>query len=142
MQQVSDMVRAFFEDYEKGSNTPDPELIASQYGDSFMFAGPQGVQAVRKEDFLNALRNRDGFFKAVGLTSSRIQSLDETRLDDNYVLVKASWEMQFEKAPEQPVVAEIAATYLLYQQGSSLRIVLQLDHQDLVKKVQDLGIVQ
>jgi len=76
------------------------------------------------------------------LTSSRIQSLDETRLDDNYVLVKVYWEMQFEKGPEQPVVAEIAATYLLYQQGSSLRIVLQLDHQDLVKKVQDLGIVQ
>src|SRR5512146_250959 len=26
MQQVSDMVKAFFEDYEKGSNTSNPEL--------------------------------------------------------------------------------------------------------------------
>lgn len=142
MQQVSDMVKAFFEGYEKGSNTPNPELIASQYSDSFMFAGPQGVQAVRKEDFLKALPKRDGFFKSVGLTSSKIQSLEETRLDDNYVLVKAYWKMQFEKGPERPVVAEIAATYLLYQQGSSLRIVLQLDHQDLMKKVQELGAVR
>jgi len=63
MQQVSDMVKAFFEDYEKGSNTPAPELIASQYGDSFMFAGPQGVQAVRKEDFLKALQNEMAFSK-------------------------------------------------------------------------------
>lgn len=142
MQQVSDMVKAFFEDYEKSSNTPPPELIASQYGNSFMFAGPQGVQAVRKEDFLKALPKRDGFFKAVGLTSSRIQSLEETRLDDNYILVKAYWKMQFENGPERPAVAEIAATYLLYQQGALLQIVLQLDHQDLTKKVQEFGAVR
>jgi hypothetical protein len=142
MQQVSNMVKAFFEDYEKGSNTPSPELIASQYSDSFMFASPQGAQAVRKEDFLKALPKRDAFFKAVGLTSSKIQSLEETRLDDSYVLVKAYWEMQFEKGPERPVVAEIAATYLLYQQGPVLRIVLQLDHQDLMKKVQEFGAVR
>jgi ketosteroid isomerase-like protein len=141
MNQVSDIVRKFFEDYERGSNAPDPELIASQYSDSFMFASPQGGQAVKKDDFLKALPKREGFFKTVGLTSSKIQSLEETRLDDNYVLVKVHWKMRFEKDREQPIVAEISATYILYQREDSLRIVFQLDHQDLMKRVQDLGLL-
>lgn len=142
MQHFSDMVKAFFEDYEKGSNTSDFELISSQYNDSFMFADPKGVQAVRKEDFLKAIPARDGFFKAVGLISSRIQSLEETRLDDDYVSVKVFWKMQFANGLEQPVVIEISTTYILHKQMNSLRIVFQLDHQDLIQKIKDFGIWQ
>ena len=141
MNQVSDIVRKFFEDYERDSNAPDPELIVSQYSDSFLFASPQGVQAVKRDDFLKMLPKREGFFKTVGLTSSKIQSLEETRLDDNYVLVKVSWNMRFEKDREQPIVDEISATYILYQQEGLLWIVFQLDHQDLMKRVQDLGLL-
>src|SRR4029434_8482709 len=92
MEQVSDIVRKFFVDYERSinaSNSEDgPELIASRYSDPFMFSGPQGAQAVKKEDFLKALPKRQWFFKTVGLTSSTIRSLEETRLDDSYVMVK------------------------------------------------------
>jgi len=145
MEQVSDIVRRFFEDYERSVNASNlegtPELIASRYSDSFMFAGPQGAQAVKKEDFLKALPNRQWFFKTVGLTSSTIRSLEETFLDDNYVMVKAYWNIRFEKEAEQPVVAETSATYILCQEESSLRIVFQLDHQDLMKTAQDLGLL-
>jgi hypothetical protein len=88
------------------------------------------------EDFLKALPKRQGFFKTIGLTASKIQSLEETRLDENYVMVKASWQMRFEKEPEQAIVDEISATYILYQQEDLLRIVFQLDHQDLMKRGQ------
>jgi hypothetical protein len=141
MKQVSDIVRKFFEDYESGIIGPDLELLASRYSDSFMFASPQGVQPIKKDDFLKVLPKRQGFFKTVGLTSSKIQALEETRLDDNYVMVKAYWNMRFEKDPEQPIVDETAATYILYQQESLLQIVFQLDHQDLMKRVQDLGLL-
>jgi hypothetical protein len=145
MEQVSDIVRKFFEDYERSVNASNlegaPELIASRYSDSFIFAGPQGAQAVKKEDFLKALPKRQWFFKTVGLTSSTIRSLEETCLDDNYVMVKAYWNMRFEKEAEQPVVAETSATYILCQEESSLRIVFQLDHQDLMKTAQDLGLL-
>lgn len=141
MKQVSDRVRKFFEDYETGGSALDLELLAAQYGDPFMFAGPQGVQAVKKEDFLKALPKRQGFFKTIGLTASKIQSLEETRLDENYVMVKAHWQMRFEKDPEQVIVDEISATYILYQQEDLLRIVFQLDHQDLMKRGQALGLL-
>lgn len=141
MEQVSDIVRKFFESYQRSINAHDPELIASRYGDSFMFAGPQGTQAVKKEDFLKALPKRQWFFKSIGLTSSTIRSLEETRLDDNYVMVKTYWNMRFEKEAEQPIVAETSATYILCQEESSLLIVFQLDHQNLMKTAQDLGLL-
>jgi hypothetical protein len=147
MKQASDIVRKFFEDYERSINASasdsegSPEVIASRYSDTFMFAGPQGAQAVKKEDFLKALPKRQWFFKTIGLTSSTIQSLEETRLDDSYVMVKAYWNMRFEKEAEQPIVAETSATYILRQEESSLRIVFQLDHQDLMKTAQDLGLL-
>lgn len=140
MNQVSDLIQKFFEDYERGGSTLEPELPAALYGDPFMFAGPQGVQAVKKEDFLKMLPKRAGFFKSVGLVSSEIQALEETQLDDHYIMVKADWAMRFEKEPAQPIVVQIAATYILFQQEDSLRIVFQLDHQDLMKRVQELGL--
>ena len=106
-----------------------------------MFASPQGAQAIKKEDFLKVLPKRQGFFKTVGLTSSKIKSLEETRLDDNYVMVKTYWNMRFEKNTEHPIVVETSATYILCQQESLLRIVFQLDHQDLMKRAQDLGLL-
>ena len=141
MKQATDFVREFFEDYERGSNALDLELLASRYSDSFTFASPQGVQAIKKEDFLKVLPRRKEFFKTVGLTSSKIQRLEETRLDNNYIMVKVYWNMRFEKDPEQPIINQISATYILYQQEDLLRIVFQLDHQDLMKRVQDLGLL-
>jgi ketosteroid isomerase-like protein len=145
MEQLSDIVRNFFEEYERSINASDsegaPEFIASRYSDSFMFAGPQGAQAVNKEGFLKALPKRQWFFKSIGLTSTTIQSLEETRLDDNYVMVKTSWNVRFEKEAGQPIVAEARATYVLRQEESSLRIVFQIDHQDLMRVAQDSGLL-
>ena len=141
MKQVSKDVKMFFDGYEKSGNTPDSEPITSYYDDTFMFAGPQGVQSVKKEDFLKALPKRDGFFKAAGLKGSRIQSLEETRLDDNYLMVKVYWEMRFEKNAGDPVDVDLVTTYMLYQQDAELRIVFQLDHQDFMKIVGELGLL-
>jgi hypothetical protein len=56
-------------------------------------------------------------------------------------MVKTYWNLRFEKGQEQPVVDETCATYILSRQEDSLRIVFQLDHQDLMKRVQDLGLL-
>jgi hypothetical protein len=141
MGQISEIVEKLFENYERGIGAPDPELISDIYEDSFAFAGPGGVQVVRKEDLLRALPRRQAYFRSVGLTSSRVRSLEEARLDDDYVMVKAHWDLQFEKSPGQSLVVETSATYILYRRGDRPRIVFQLDHQDLMKRVQELGIV-
>jgi hypothetical protein len=139
MGQISEIVEKMFGEYERGIGAPDPELISDIYENSFVFAGPQGVQVVRKEDLLRALPRRQAHFRSLGLISSRVRSLEEARLDDAYVMVKAHWDLQFEEGPGQSVV-ETSATYILHRRGDRPRIVFQLDHQDLMKRVQELGI--
>ena len=138
---ASDTVRDFFEHYEKALNEFDVDSLSQKYADSFIFAGVKGEQAVKRDDFLKAIPKRQEFFKTIGLTSTKIHSLEETRLDDRCILVKAHWIMRFEKASKPPITDNNSATYLLHQKDSSLRIVFQLDHQDLMKKAQDLGLL-
>jgi ketosteroid isomerase-like protein len=141
VQRASERVKAFFDQYESNIGESDPAAIAAQYGESFVFAGPQGAQAVRRDDFVKVLPKRQGFFKSVGLRSSRVVALEEASFDDRCVLVKAQWRMQFGSAAAPVSDLDLFATYLLQQQPDGLRIVFQLDHDDLMKRVQELGLV-
>ena len=140
MADSDEAVRKFFEAYARATATVDIGLLGTAYAEQFMFAGPNGVQAVRRDDFLKIVPKRKAFFAAVGLKSSQIRRLEETVLDERYVQVKTYWEFVFEKEPNRPIVDEGAATYVLRRQGEQMEIVFQLDHQDLTKRVQELGL--
>jgi len=139
MKAVSAEVQKFFEDFEKGTGQLDPQVLNGLYAGTFMFGAPQGVQAIKLEDFLGVVPKRQGFFSAIGLTATTIQSLEQTELDD--IQVRVSWQMRFEKQGQPPILDENLATYILQRQESGLRIVFQLDHQDLMQRVRELGLL-
>ena len=128
----------FFRLYEQANRDFDVQLIAKLYADTFMFGNPQGVQAVKKEDFVKVLPRRKEFMKTAGLLSSRVDSVQASTLDSQYVLVKTVWNMSFRGTHADEVTRKISATYVLSNIGESFEIVLQLDHQDLMKIVQNL----
>jgi len=128
----------FFRLYEQANRDFDVQLIARLYADTFMFGNPQGVQAVKKEDFVKVLPRRKEFMKTAGLLSSRVDSVQTSTLDSKYVLVKTVWNMSFRGTHADEVTRKISATYVLSNIGESFEIVLHLDHQDLIKIVQDL----
>ena len=76
-------MKDFFSIYETANARFDVEKIAASYANSFMFGGPEGVQSVKKEDFLRVLPRRKEFFKSLGLTSSKIVSLELLRWTQN-----------------------------------------------------------
>jgi hypothetical protein len=133
-------VREFFDGDGKANAEFDVPKIAAFYADVFMFGEPQGVQCVKKEDFVRVLPKRKEFFRSVGLVSSKIESLEASNLDSKYVLVKAVWKMRFESRTGLPIDGENSTTYILAGTDDSFQIVVQLDHQDLVKKVHELGL--
>lgn len=130
----------FFRLYEQANRDFDAQLIAKLYADTFLFGNPQGVQAVKKEDFVKVLPRRKEFMKTVGLLSSSVDSVQVSTLDSKYVLVRTVWNMSFRGTTEDEVTRKTSATYVLCNIGESFEIVLQLDHQDLMKIVQDLGV--
>jgi hypothetical protein len=137
---ISD-VRALFETYARAADSADPAFFATAYGETFMFAGPAAVQAVKRDDFLKVIPKRRAFFATAGLTATEVGSIDERPLDEHHLLVRIGWRFRFEKDPARPIVEEGAATYVLRRQDSGLQIVFQLDHQDLTKRVQELGLL-
>ena len=128
----------FFRLYEQANRDFDVQLIAKLYADTFMFGNPQGVQAVKKEDFLKVLPRRKELMKTAGLLSSRVDSVQASTLDSRYVLVKTVWNMSFRGNDTDEVTRKTSATYVLSNIGESFEIVLQLDHQDLMQIVQDV----
>jgi len=131
-------VQEFFRRYEQANNDFDVQLIAKLYADTFMFGNAQGVQAVKKEEFIKVLPRRKDFMKTAGLESSRVESADASALDSKYVLVKTVWNMLFRTNNGGSVARNTSATYILYSSGDSFEIVFQVDHQDLMKIVQEL----
>jgi hypothetical protein len=131
-------VREFFLAYEQANANFSIEQLAIAYADVFMFAGPQGVQSVKKDDFVRLLPKRKEFFRAAGLASSKLESLESSLLDSKHALAKALWKMSFERSGNEPVESLNGSTYILRANGDSFQIVFQLDHQDLNKRVTEL----
>ncbi|HEX6822181.1 MAG TPA: hypothetical protein VF123_09015 [Candidatus Sulfotelmatobacter sp.] len=129
----------FFGVYEQANRDFDVQLIAKLYADTFMFGTPQGVQAIKKDDFVKVLPRRKEFMKTAGLLSSRLDSVHASPLDPKYVLVKTVWDMNFRANNGCAVTRKSSATYVLSSISDTFEIVFQLDHQDLMKIVQELN---
>ena len=141
MKQVSDLVRTFFEDFERASNTFEQDLLASRFSDPFMAADPHGgIQVAKRDDFLAGIAKRQAFFHSIGFQFVKIVPLEETRLDTNYVMVKAHTSMRFEKTPTQSVDLDNDSTYILFIKDDSPQIVFNLTHEDLLKMMQEHGL--
>jgi hypothetical protein len=133
-------VKSFFTRYESANAIFDVEQIAACYADVFMFGGPEGLQCVKKEDFLKILPRRKEFFRLQGLVSSNIDSLAASSLDSKYTLVKVVWNMRFDRSTSQPIYNQNTASYILSRANDRFEFVFQIDHQDLTKRVQELGL--
>ena len=141
MNQVSDVVKTFFEDFERRSNTFERGL-AFQFSDPFMTADPDGnIQIVKTDDFLAGISKRQAFFQSIGFQFVKIVVLDETQLDDHYVMAKVHVHMRFEKDPGQPIDLKDSSTYILFIKDDSPRIVFYTTHENLLKIMQERGLL-
>ena len=138
--QSDNRIKKFFEGVELASNTLDLNLIDSQFADQFIFADPNGTRVIEKQKFLAFLPQRQEFFKSMGHQSTKVLSLDETKLDDQYTMVKAHFLMKFQKAG-QIVEAKVDSTYFLFMKGDSPKIVMHMEHEDLKEAMQARGLL-
>ena len=142
MNQVSDVVKKFFEDFERASNTFEGDLLALQFSDPFMAADPDGgIRVVKKDDFIAGTSKRQAFFQSLGFQFVKIVVLDETRLNDHYVMAKAHVHMRFEKHLGNPVDIKNDSTYILFIKDDSPKVVFNLTHEDLMKIMQEHGLL-
>ena len=124
------MVQEFFDQYARSRSAQDIDLIASQYPETFMVAGPNGARVAEKAAVVAAFPSGQAFLKALGHKSTTVQSLDETRLDDHYLLARVQFVWRFEKVATQPIDVHVDSTFILYVNQRGFTIVFQHEHED------------
>jgi hypothetical protein len=120
---MSDATRKFFENFEQTNAAGDIDRLVALYADPFMSADATGVRVVHAGEFRAALPKRKQLFNAIGCTSTKLVSVEETPLDDRYVMAKTVWRWEFPK-PAEPIV--LPSTYIIRTSGETPQIVFYL----------------
>jgi hypothetical protein len=132
-------VRKLFVEYEKAFDALDFSKSAEFFADSFISAGPRGVIAQSKAEFLKLAHQAADFYRSVGQTSARILSMDETSISNEYSMVKVHWGVTFRKTGDKMI--EFDVTYFVQKTGNEPKIIMFIAHQDEQKAMQELGLM-
>jgi hypothetical protein len=136
----SDAIREFFRQYERGRNTVDTDLIASQYAESFMYAGPDGVRNATKADVRAGFAKGAEWLRSLGHTSTTLTSLEESSIDEHYAVVRATFMWHFEQVPGRSIDVAVDSTFIVHSRGGSSTIVFQHEHEDFLQSLRKRGV--
>lgn len=119
----------------------DIERLASQYADSCMFAGQNGVQVPEKQAVLEGFPKALALLRTVGHTSTTVASVHEARLDERYVMVRARFVWRFEKAGAPPTDVDVDSTFILYLNDGVTAIVFHHEPEDFWQTLRTRGVL-
>src|SRR5262245_11895372 len=105
---MSDEIRKFFDAFEQTNASGDIDHMVALFADPFMSADSSGVRVVQLSEFRAALPKRKQLFSTIGCTGTKLVSVEESPLDDRYVIAKTVWRWEFPK-PAEPIV--LPSTY-------------------------------
>lgn len=125
-----DDVRALFEALDSGQ---DEELGAALFAETFLSLDPVSASVVTNAQLRAALPRRSAMFAAAGVRGTRLEHLEAQPLDERHQLVSTSWTTQLEDPDAAPLT--LRSTYLIRLVDGSWRIVLYLNHEDIVAEL-------
>lgn len=141
MNVATPVVQEFFDQYARSRSAMDIDRLASQYADSCMLAAHDGPRVVTKQAILDGFPKALQLLKTAGHTSTKVGSLDETRVDDHYTMVRAQFIWRFEKAPGPPIDVGVDSTFILYFNDSVPTIVFHHEHEDFWQALRTRGVL-
>jgi len=132
---MNQRVTEFFLQYERANSSSDVSSSGDLYADTFRFGGPQGVHAVKKEDFLKVVPKMKSHLSSMGLVKTQLDTVETHPIDSKYLLVNVGWRITVRNSSGCRRV-DAFATYVLFRgQDEELSIVFQIDHQDLASVI-------
>ena len=141
MDVATPVVQAFFDLYVRSRSAMDIDHIASQYAESCMFAAHDGPRVAEKQAILEGFPKALELLKTVGHTSTKLASLDETRVDEHYTMVRAQFVWRFEKAAAPPIDVTVDSAFILYIKDGVPTIVFHHEHEDFWQALRTRGVL-
>jgi hypothetical protein len=139
-------VRSFFDRYQQATDSLDSEVLAESFQEFFLNLDPGSATPVSRDALIRALPGRGQLFASIGASGADLATIAESPLDDQHTLVTTSWIVRFgdreegeeqagaEAQPVEPLT--LHSTFLLRRDpGGPWRIVVYLNHQDIVKMI-------
>jgi hypothetical protein len=130
METAKQKAEKFFKIYENANIAGDFATINGLYQESFMFGLPQGTKTVLASDLTKIGEKRREEFAAKGLTATRLKKVEAGAIDAHYMWATVDFDMQVNGKNKV-----ITATYILFDDGKDLKIVMQIDHQNLAEEL-------
>jgi len=134
-------VQEFFDQYARSRAAMDIDRLVSQYADPCMFAGPDGARVADKHAITEGFPKALELLKSVGHTSTTLASLGETRIDEQYAMVRARLVWRFEKGSAPPIDVNVDSTFMVHIKGGVPRIVFQHEHEDFWQALRTRGVL-
>jgi hypothetical protein len=121
----------FFDRYQRGSESSDPEVARDCFAETFLNLDPRTAGPVPREALIQALSGRAQLFARIGVEALELTELTERPLDDLHTLVATTWTARFsaDAADAEPLV--LPSQFLLRRHGDSWQIVVYLNSTDL-----------
>ncbi|WP_353073055.1 hypothetical protein [Tunturiibacter gelidiferens] len=139
MKNIDKEVEDFLKRFQINANVGSAEEIVEQFADVFMSADPSGARAVPSSKLLMAIPLRRKLFEGVGGGATALASVEQTRLDDRYVLLKTEWLMKLDRGSGPGDGLTLRSTFVLYRSDDGLKIVFYLNHEDLTSLLRERG---
>jgi hypothetical protein len=137
---INPLLEKLFARYEEAFQSLNFEKTSDFFADSFMSAGPHGVIAENKTEFLKQAEKAAQFYKVVEQTSVRILHEKEIRISENYALATIHWGATFKKTGDKLI--EFDVSYIVHLRGNCPEIILFISHQDEQEAMKKLGLLQ
>jgi hypothetical protein len=128
MSDLQEKVELFLKRYEVAMATDDFATVASLYHDTFLFGLPRQVHAVKAAGFAEVASKRRQQLRKQGLSQTHFRHVEVRAIDASYIEAKVSFDMNM-----HGVTRRTYTTYVIFDDGVQLQIVLQIDHQDLAE---------
>jgi hypothetical protein len=130
MNRAKEKAEEFFKQYEAANIAGDFEAVSRLYQDSFVFGLPQGTKTIMAADLAKIAAKRHKDFKEKGLSGTRLKNVEAGMIDSNYMWVTADYEMDIKGS-----LKTTSATYIVLDTGHEMKIVMQIDHQNLANEL-------
>jgi hypothetical protein len=129
---MSSAMKSFFQEFERNSNLCDPDVLVSQFAETFLVASPQGARVVPAHAFALALPERKKRFTEMGCGPANLISLRETTLGTHYVMAETEWRMRFAPEGKSPEDIMACSTFIVYTGEQQPKIVFYLPQHDVM----------
>lgn len=121
----------FFEAYQRGADSSDPDVVRDCFAETFLNLDPHSAGPVHREDLVRALPQRAAMFAAIGVEALVLTELTEQPLDDVHTLVSTNWTARHSADAQDASPLELPSQFLLRRHGHSWHIVAYLSSTDL-----------